>query len=603
MVEVIQGNELNVSFEVNSVGSHVTKQFVQYVERETMFGDPVDVTTGAYMDTYEALALRGDAILSLDLSYNSLTSDIRGETGYGWSHNFESRISAENGIIHYYIAPGYSVAFVNEDSLDGKIYGTYRYGEYVMSDTVYGDTITYRSISPYMEGYVLTKNADDTYTMTTPAGYTYDYDSEGNLTRMVMEDKSSVTITRTQGQVIVTEDVSGRRIKLDYTDGMLTAVSDDTGRITRFIYTSGYLTEIINPVGEHIYYSYDENGRLNEAANTNREVFVSNVYDGSGRVISQKDGYGEEITFTYTETEEGLITAVKNPEGISATIVSDRMCNILEVTNEQGVKTCYTYDSDGNMLTSTDTFGNSFTYTYDEQGNPVSKKGSNGEEISLTYNDAGYITGITTGNGSSITYTYNGNNQVVRAEEGDITADYTYDEAGRMTLLAGPEGRVTAYGYEGVSDLPVTVTDAEGNVITMEYDVLGNLVKVTDALGNPTAYQYDAMNRLTRLIRPNGGVISYTYDEYGNINSVTDALGNTSAFDYDVQGRMTGITYADGSRETSAYDALGNLIQRTSADGRSIRYEYDVSGNLTKETYPDGTYKSYTYDPSGKFCL
>ena len=425
MVDVIEGDNLNVSVELRHTGEHISINLVTYVNQSVVFtADPVNVTTGAYTDSCEALALSGDAILSLDMSYNSLLSDTAGEMGYGWSHNFESYIRAEEGVLHYYTSPGVCASFMNDDNLNGIMYGTIEDGEIVLSDQVYGDTITYRSINAMMKDYVLVKHADGSYTMTTPGGYVYDYDAEGNLSHMTNADGSAVTLTRTASQTIVTEDKTGKRLILNYADGHLVSVADDYGRSSTFTYNGeGVLTTYTNPLGERTSYTYDGDGRLISAANQDGTVFVTNVYDETGRVISQKDAYGSETIFSYTDTEDGMITTVTPESGRQMRVETDNMCNITSVSETDGLHATYIYDAYGRKTETVDGDGNTTAYTYDEKDRITGYTDSTGEHIAFSYDDMGNVTAITSSDKTAV-MEYDSTGKITYAEDGDMKLYY-----------------------------------------------------------------------------------------------------------------------------------------------------------------------------------
>src|SRR5690606_27059302 len=48
------------------------------------------------------------------------------------------------------------------------------------------------------------------------------------------------------------------------------------------------------------------------------------------------------------------------------------------------------------------------------------------------------------------------------------------------------------------------------------YDALGNLTQITDAQGNVKTMEYDALSRRLRMVDPNRGETIYTYDDNGN---------------------------------------------------------------------------------------
>ncbi len=600
MVTVLEGNELGVDVDVKPIGGHISKKIIKGVVRKSMYGDPVDVSSGAYIDEYEAISLTGRDILSLDLYYNSTDAGVAGELGYGWSHNFESYISEDMGMIHYYTSPSACASFINEDSLDGIKYGTFDGNTLNLSADTGKDTITYRSITTGMDGYVLTKNSDGTFAMTTPAGYIYEYGTDGKLTKMTLEEGRSVSISHALDQIIVTEDATGNRLKLDYLNGRLISVTDNTGRTTSFAYTGDYLTTITNPIGETVSYEYDEAGRLTKGKNTYGEAFVTNSYDDAGRVVKQLDDRGNEIGFTYQATDSGMITECIAADGSITTVESDLCGNITKITSPQGAVTSHEYDRLGNKVKSVDAYGNVYSYSYDDEGNLVLYDSNTSQRVAMLYDDNGNLVSATTADGNTSSFAYDEAGNLINSMSGEAAYSYTYDDMGRVTSQTRVGKGTITYGYEGTESQISSITDENGNTSYVDYDSRGNLVSLKDALGNTTSYEYDLMNRPIKSTYPNGAQVIYTYNQYGKITSVTDALGYVTTYSYDAGGRLTQTTYADGSVENYGYDESGNMTTITTADGRSLTYEYDGLGKVTKIIYPDGTTEECSYDMLGQ---
>lgn len=206
----------------------------------------------------------------------------------------------------------------------------------------------------------------------------------------------------------------------------------------------------------------------------------------------------------------------------------------------------------------------------------------------------------------------------------------TYDGLGRPLSRTTPVGTMsTTYGA-----WTQTVSDANGNEKAFESDARGNLVKVTEYLDNQpleTVYDYNASNQLigmsdaegnvrsitydllgrrlsqTLLHHPNNndpGTYSFTYDENGNLATRTDAKGNTTTYAYDELDRLTSDE-AGGEKFTLTYDKGANGLGRLSAvQGPDLkkRFEYDLMGRLILENQKlkTGSYQTqFHYSGSG----
>ena len=217
---------------------------------------------------------------------------------------------------------------------------------------------------------------------------------------------------------------------------------------------------------------------------------------------------------------------------------------------------------------------------------------------------------------------------------------YAYDALGRVTTQTKPDGTLVSHNYSVPLQDEVTnergikkryTSDAYGRLVTAQeldgggavysttsytYDARGNLKTVTDAAGNLTSINYDLLSRKTSMSDPDMGGWSYTYDSDGNLETQTDAIGTKLKFVYDALNRMTEkrqCTIADCSAYTVlasyGYDSIANgnygkgkRTSMTDASG-SMAYKYDVRGRLVEEVRTvDGTpyTTSYTYDSADR---
>ncbi len=86
------------------------------------------------------------------------------------------------------------------------------------------------------------------------------------------------------------------------------------------------------------------------------------------------------------------------------------------------------------------------------------------------------------------------------------------------------------------------------------------------------------------------GVWSYTYDALEQLMSQTDANGQIITMQYDLLGRMTSRTTPSGASAwtydgTDTYDKIGALKLESGSDGYRKRYQYDSLSRLFMELY------------------
>ena len=222
-----------------------------------------------------------------------------------------------------------------------------------------------------------------------------------------------------------------------------------------------------------------------------------------------------------------------------------------------------------------------------------------------------------------------------------IPKTYTsYDALHRPTSVTYADSSTETFSYSG---LHTTIIDRNGHKKAQETDSLGRLIKVeeytgsnpytlyattlyeynerdqleevTDAAGNVTTIDYNGFGRKTSMSDPDLGSWSYTYDVFGNLDTQTDARSCVANVDYDDLSRPTSKTYTgSGACNTTpdvtyTYDSTtgGNegWGRRTgmSDSNSSVTWKYNVLGQVINETHTIESTNyaiSTTYDAFGR---
>ena len=212
------------------------------------------------------------------------------------------------------------------------------------------------------------------------------------------------------------------------------------------------------------------------------------------------------------------------------------------------------------------------------------------------------------------------------------TRRLTYDADGNVRTEKDGNGDVTVtFGdyvlYDG-SDLPMSESDADGNITSYTYDGQGNLATSTTPDGGVTGYSYDPASRLAGITYDDGTTpdVSYMYDYAGNRLQMTDGTGetdwhyndlnhltsyedgahNSMSYGYDPDGNVTDITYPtepDGASTatiTRTYDDMDRLHSVQDWFGHTTMFGYDHADNLTSESYPNETKAVFGYDDANR---
>lgn len=187
-----------------------------------------------------------------------------------------------------------------------------------------------------------------------------------------------------------------------------------------------------------------------------------------------------------------------------------------------------------------------------------------------------------------------------RSDVADITR-YTYDAHGNVATeenALGHTRRWTAYDVHG---RPLSMTDPNGLVTTMSYDLRGRLL-TRDVGGLVTRHAYDAAGLLTRTSHPDGTWTDYEHDAAQRLVGVRSNTGERIAYTLDRKNGLVREEVFDASGTSVRVrrwtrDPQGRVADTFDADDRLIaRLRHDANGNVERETDALDRHTSRTYD-------
>jgi RHS repeat-associated protein len=240
----------------------------------------------------------------------------------------------------------------------------------------------------------------------------------------------------------------------------------------------------------------------------------------------------------------------------------------------------FTYNASGLVATITYPNGLVVTYTYDDfnrQMIPARLRNAAGTELIGSGEKANRITALQMSLGGSIrtiTYSYDAAGKVTGiTRPGNVTTDFAYDAAGRMTL--------ERHLKTGASFLEHQLTlDAGGNL--QDENVTGT-ASVVPPIPQAAKATYDKANQIKSW---NGA--AYTYDEDGNLTGIADG---SFAATYSPENRpltMTRIAGGVATEVTYTYDGDGLRVRRQVTGGETTHYHHGPDGNLLFTTDGSG---------------
>jgi len=336
--------------------------------------------------------------------------------------------------------------------------------------------------------FVLVKNGDATYTLTTANGIVYDFNTSGKITQIEDLDGNTITFSYTEGVLTSITDTIGRIVTLSYNaygrlnrityngndiqyaynNACLLYVEDFLDRRTNYYYDSGYndwlLSKIAYPTGGYTTYAYN---RFSDGSYYKYYVTDQRIYEThqvSHSVFSFTGSFSSISASSCTvknesDTTQGSYHFLINGDGL----VSQK--TIKNASDSLIHKTAYTYDTYHQVTQeSVYTDGATLSYTvyfaYDNWGNCIYKKNAEGHETYYSYANTA-TTGFFVDNTGSVikTFTNDFSNASVpstvhtallgTAEKQDTThvreMYITYDSEGHPTQSQSTYGNSTTW--------------------------------------------------------------------------------------------------------------------------------------------------------------
>lgn len=212
------------------------------------------------------------------------------------------------------------------------------------------------------------------------------------------------------------------------------------------------------------------------------------------------------------------------------------------------------------------------------------------------FTGTGKITSITDRNGNTVTLDYDTEGNLQNVTDAAGRVVLTTSVIdGRIVQISDHTGRSVQYTYSG-ADL-VGVLDTMGKPWSYAYDEAHNLVLMSDPLGNENTYAYDSLDRCYSHVDPLGHIETFAYSSRGERGVVTDRRGYDTYLEFDESGRALLSVDALGNASRAEWDADNNRTMTIDPRGGMTTRTFDVKGNVLSERDPIDQSTSYTYDP------
>jgi len=170
---------------------------------------------------------------------------------------------------------------------------------------------------------------------------------------------------------------------------------------------------------------------------------------------------------------------------------------------------------------------------------------------------------------------------------------HQFNSSGKLTSLTDANGNTITLTLNG-SGNPTTITDASGRTVTVTYDSQSQIASLSDSLGTIATYARLSWGRLSTVTYGDGSKFQFTYVFVGNnmyVSTVKDALNNVlESHTYDSQGRaLTSEIAGNGTERYTLSYVSATETDVTDALNRVTKYFFDTSKGRNVVTRVEGS--------------
>jgi RHS repeat-associated protein len=383
--------------------------------------------------------------------------------------------------------------------------------------------------------------------------------------------------------------------------GLLSAIVSPDGSKRIFNYNSNdAVSSITDADGSTAFFDYNGSGKLDEIEAPGYRFDYVNI-NGAGDLTSIIDADGGVRTFTYDGNNQ-LVEDELAPLGPVTFVYSSTTHTINSIAldaasvytiNPANVQALGIAASPASITgTVTDPLGGASIYTMDILGRTTMLETPDGGNGLLTETWTLNVAGL------PLTYT---------DAQGNVTS-YVYAANGDVTQITYPDLTEEQYTYDPTFNEPLTDTDRRGFVTTNTLNAYGEVVQTVDAAGDVTTNTYyqtgpdvgllESSDTGTESSEPD--IEYYTYDGARRLATTSDESGDATTYQYDSAGNNNVVIDPRAFAVTTAYDAMGEPVRVTEPDGTTAYTYYDLAGNVTETIDNDGDVTENTYDAQGR---
>jgi len=301
------------------------------------------------------------------------------------------------------------------------------------------------------------------------------------------------------------------------------------------------------------------------------------VFTTVGNITDEAFGLSAEptnITQTTWHPEWQAPTSVTDPEGFETEYEYTNGLIALEripLSGSETAETIYSYTTNGLLAALINANGHTVSFTYDALGYPESATPQVGPVTTFGYDSLGHLTNSALPGGRETDYTVNPLGWIERIDYADgLYETFEYNGLGKITNRVDRAGRTASYAYAPGGKLTAVTRQLGTTNVTVSYafDQQFNTLSITDELGRPVeSYVLDLQDRPTTVTNVEGQTMSIDYLVENFVGSITRFDGTAVSNEYTGDGRFKAVHYPD---ETNRFTWLKNGWLKTSENSTGI---------------------------------
>ena len=427
------------------------------------------------------------------------------------------------------------------------------------------------------------------------------------------------TVTGIDGLLTKYEyDGFGRPVKATTPDGLVTTTSlkfEQSPSATYSLYSST-VQEQGKPYIKTYFDKFAREVETQTLGFSGEKIYTNTTYDGFGNVKSTTLPYSMQVTpvvstNTYDATYKNRLLSTTNSIGSTQYSYGFSSGKLVLTKTFPDTKTkTTTTDFAGKLIKSIDA-GGELEYEYSSAGQQVEVK-LNGAWVSkMKYNLLGYQTELEDRNAGKTIYVNNNFGELTMQTDANMNIfTMTYDVLGRMTNKSGSGNTNTnnTYTYvqsgNGINQLEKVTETVGGISEEYTYDYLNRVIEQKETIDNKdytTTYSYDGFSNIVNTTYPSGFVTTNKYNSLGYLTSVRNGnaiIWNGNAMNH--YGQYTNIKLGNGINTIKEYDEYGLPKSFKAADPTllDLEFEFDPQNGNLKSRYNGNKFllEEFTYD-------